>query len=95
MNNRKLKKFLTAGTLYRVIGTDAVFMSLGGFHKGTNNIMSFNGMDIKKHKPVFRADGRCRLATKKERDAYWETLRLITGNATGNFTVYHIGGGNQ
>lgn len=95
MNNRKLKKFLTAGTLYRVIGTDAVFMSLGGFRKGTNNIMSFNGMDIKKHKPVSRAEGRCRLATKKEQDAYWKTLRLITGNATGNFTVYHIGGGNQ
>lgn len=90
MNNRKLKKILSAGTLFRVIGTDSVFMCLGGLHKGTNNIKSFNGIDIKRRVPVIRADGRCRLATKKEQDAYWGILRDITGNSNKRFTIYHI-----
>ena len=90
MNNRKLKKILSAGTLFRVIGTDAVFMSLGKFHKGTNNIKSFNGIDIEKRVPVTRADGGCRLATKKEQDAYWDIMRDITGNSNERFTIYHI-----
>lgn len=90
MNNRKLKKILSAGTLFRVIGTDAVFMSLGEFHKGTNSIKSFNGIDIEKRVPVIRADGRCRLATKKEQDAYWNIMRDITGNSNERFTIYHI-----
>ena len=90
MNNRKLKKILSAGTLVRVIGTDTVFMCLGGLHKGTNHIKSFNGIDIKKRVPISRADGKCRLATKKEQNAYWDIMRDITGNSNTRFTIYHI-----
>ena len=90
MNNRKLKKLLTAGTLFRVLGTNAVFMSLGGCHQGTNHIKSFNGLDIKERVPVTRADGRCRLATKKEQEAYWSVMKDITGNTDECFTIYHI-----
>ena len=86
MNNRKLKKLLSPGTLFRVIGTDAVFMALGGLHKNSNNIRSFNGIDIKNRIPIRRADGRCRLATKKEQDAYWSVMRDITGvSSNGSF----------
>ena len=90
MNNRKIKRILTAGTLFRVIGSNAVFMSLGGLHPGSNSIRSFNGLDIKERKPVTRADGRCRLATKKEQKLYWSIMQDITGNTNERFTIIHI-----
>lgn len=75
MNKRKAKKLMQHGTLFRVEGTSVVGMSLG--YKDKGEIDSFNLIDVVKGVGVKRCDGKCRLATKKERMMYWAALTHI------------------
>ena len=75
MNKRKAKKLFQHGTLFTVVGTHVVGMSMG--YKDVNQIDSFNLIDIVKGEAVKRCDGRCRLATKREQAWYWIALRHI------------------
>ena len=75
MNKRKAKKLFQCGTLSRVDGTNVVGMSLG--YKGKGEIDSFNLIDIVKGVAVKRCDGKCRLATHRERAMYWAALKRI------------------
>lgn len=76
MNNRKAKKMCRPGALITVKGTTHVFMSLGLIPK-THQVDSFNGFDIKTGVPMRRSDGKCRPATKRETDAYWQCIRTF------------------
>ena len=75
MNNRKAKKMMQCGTIFRVEGSTVVGMSLG--YKGKGEIDSFNLIDIVKNVTVKHCDGKCRLATRKERAMYWLALKHI------------------
>lgn len=75
MNNRKAKKIFKEGTLFTVVGTHIVGMSLG--YKGNSEIDSFNLIDIIKQEPVKRCDGKCRLTTRKEQSLYWHALKIL------------------
>ena len=75
MNNRKAKKMMQCGTLFRVEGSTVVGMSLG--YKSKGEIDSFNLIDIVKGVAVKRCDGKCRLATHKECAMYWTALKHI------------------
>ena len=75
MNNRKAKKLMQHGTLFRIEGTSVIGISLG--YKGKGEIDSFNLIDVVKGVGVKRCDGKCRLATKKERMMYWAALTHI------------------
>lgn len=78
MKNRKIKKLMQPGTLFRVEGTSVVGMSLG--FKGKGEIDSFNLIDIVKGVCVKRCDGKCNLATKRECMMYWAALTFIIEN---------------
>jgi hypothetical protein len=82
MNLRKLKKIASPGNVYTIIGTHTAFMSLGGFKRTEKGLspIGINGIDLFARKVVTRMDGRCRPATKKESDAYWNILKQITNN---------------
>jgi hypothetical protein len=75
MNNREAKKLMQHGTLFTVEGTSVVGMSLG--YKGKGEIDSFNLIDVVEGIAVKRCDGKCRLATKRERMMYWAALTHI------------------
>ena len=76
MKKRKAKKIFRPGTLFRVVGSKVVGMSLG--YRKPNEIESFNLIDVVAGTPVKRCDGKCRLATKKERMMYWAALTYIS-----------------
>ena len=65
MKIRKQKKIKKEGTVFVVIGTDCAFMSVG--MKSKSEVASFNGFNLVSGKPVKRADGFCRVATKAEK----------------------------
>jgi len=77
MKKRNYKRIYRPGTLFRVVGSNAVFMSLGLNPKDNRQIFSFNGMDIVRRCAVKRADGRARPATKQEQQTYWAVMREV------------------
>lgn len=89
MNYRKAKKICHPGALLTVEGTSNVFMSLG-LIPGTRQVDSFNGFDIKAGVPVRRSDGKCRPATKKETDAYWQCMRTVCGRPKKPISIKYI-----
>ncbi len=78
MKKRNYKRIFRPGTLFRVAGTNAVFMSLGLNPKNNRQILSFNGMDIVRRCAVKRAYGRAVPATKQEQQTYWAVIREVT-----------------
>jgi len=77
MKKRNYKRIYRPGTLFRVAGSNAVFMSLGLNPKNNRQIFSFNGMDIVRRCAVKRADGRAVPATKQEQQTYWAVMREV------------------
>lgn len=77
MKKRNYKRIYRPGTLFRVVGSNAVFMSLGLNPKDNRQISSFNGMDIVRRCAVKHADGRARPATKQEQQTYWAVMREV------------------
>ena len=77
MKKRNYKRIFRPGTLFRVKGSDAVFMSLGLNPKDNRQIFSFNGMDIVRRCAVKRADGRAVPATRREQQTYWAVIREV------------------
>lgn len=77
MKKRNYKRIFRPGTLFRVAGTNAVFMSLGLNPKDNRQILSFNGMDIVRRCAVKRADGRAVPVTRREQQTYWAVMREV------------------
>ena len=77
MKKRNYKRIYRPGTLFRVAGSNAVFMSLGLNPKDDRQIFSFNGMDIVSRCAVKRADGRAMPATRREQQTYWAVMREV------------------
>lgn len=77
MKKRNYKRIYRPGTLFRVQGSDCVFMSLGLNPRNNRQIFSFNGIDIVKRKAVTRADGRAVPARKWEEQTYWQVMKEI------------------
>lgn len=77
MKKRNYKRIYRPGTLFRVQGSDCVFMSLGLNPRNGSQIFSFNGIDIVKRKAVIRADGRAVPAKKWEEQTYWQVMKEI------------------
>lgn len=77
MKKRNYKRIFRPGTLFRVAGSNAVFMSLGLNQKDNRQISSFNGMDIVRRCAVKWADGRAVPATRREQQAYWAVMREV------------------
>jgi len=67
MKKRNYKRIYKPGTLMRIEGSNAVFMSLGLNPKNDRQIFSFNGIDIVERKTVKRADGKARRPTSGNR----------------------------
>lgn len=77
MKKRNYKRIFKPGSLFRVVGSNCVFMSLGLNPRNNREIFSFNGIDIVKREAVTRADGRAHPATKAERETYWKVMKEI------------------
>ena len=77
MKKRNYKRIFRPGALFRVAGSNAVFMSLGLNPKDNRQISSFNGMDIVRRCAVKWADGRAVPATRREQQAYWAVMREV------------------
>lgn len=77
MKQRNYKRIFRQGTLFRVVGSDCVFMSLGLNPRNRREIFSFNGIDIVRRQAVIRADGRARPANRQEQQTYWNVMREI------------------
>ena len=77
MKKRNYKRIYRPGTLFRVQGSDCVFMSLGLNPRNNRQIFSFNGIDIVERKTVKRADGRARPANKWEQATYWAVMKEV------------------
>lgn len=77
MKKRNYKCIYRPGTLFRVAGSNAVFMSLGLNPKDNRQIFSFNGIDIVRRCAVKRADGRAVPATRSEQQTYWAVMREV------------------
>lgn len=77
MKKRNYKRIYKPGTLMRIEGSNAVFMSLGLNPKNDRQIFSFNGIDIVERKTVKRADGKARPANKWEQTTYWAVMKEV------------------
>ena len=77
MKKRNYKRIYKPGTLMRIEGSNAVFMSLGLNPKNDRQIFSFNGIDIVERKTVKRADGKARPANKWEQETYWAVMKEV------------------
>ena len=77
MKKRNYKSIFRPGMLFRVAGSNAVFMSLGLNPEDNRQISSFNGMDIVRRCAVAQADGRAVPATRREQQAYWAVMREV------------------
>lgn len=56
MKKRNYKRIYRPGTLVRIVGTNAVFMSLGLKPQDKRQLASFNGIDVKRRCAVSRAN---------------------------------------
>lgn len=77
MKKRNYKRIYREGTLFRVVGSNCVFMSLGLNPKNDREIFSFNGIDIVKRCTVKRAYVRARPASRWEQQTYWNVMREV------------------
>ena len=75
MKVRKVKKLMSAGTLFTIVGTNYVGMSLGCDKHGL--VSSFNIINIGTGVCCNNITGKARKASKIEQRAYWNAMRRI------------------